>query len=70
MNMAVISSLEYGKAVIPSLTYGGPPGMPIDDVDESSLSPWLIALPLALLLLLLAALLSAAGATAGSHGVI
>jgi hypothetical protein len=68
MNMAVISSLEYGKAVIPSLTYGGPPGMPIDDVDESSLSPWLIALPLALLLLLLAALLARRARRPGSTG--
>lgn len=68
MNMAVISSLEYGKAVIPSLSYGGPVGAPIDDVDESSLSPWLIALPLALLLLLLAALLARRAQRSGRVG--
>jgi hypothetical protein len=57
VNAAVISSLEYGKAVIPSLSYGGASTTPTD-ADDSSLAPWLLALPLALLLVLLALLLA------------
>jgi len=72
VNLAVITSLEYGKAAIPSLTYGvastGDTAAAPVAADDSSLSPWLLLVPLALLLLLLAALLAWRAQRSGRAG--